>query len=242
MSVLPADGNPAAVDGSEAKQDPSPVPGQPSEVSLSDLKASLDKALGMLESHESKLRAIQSGKPGAVGGLSEIGTVKETLAKVAQHLGISEEQVAQASREMVLNDLVAERMSTQQPIAAPVGTEAGKGKLMELSDIDSTLGLPANDQRVANLKLLYGHDSNLYMAEGLKLRDALKQVPPLTPAEGLLPTGSVNTTVVKDRATLMMEYEKRRNEIAATETSHNVRVEKLTDLKTEFKKQGLDLN
>ena len=193
MSVLPqTEGNPNGTGGANANSTPSDPKSQPSlEEQLAALRTTLEVTAKKLDAHDGTLRALQSGKDKAVDrAVGELQPLKETVAKIAKHLGISEDAVLKAQRELVLEDLVAERMGGGlQPQSNGQGSPAPRGNAVELQIVDELLELPANDSRVTQLKLDHGSDTNAYKEAAKKLKASLAGTEP-TPAEQPLPGGA----------------------------------------------------
>jgi hypothetical protein len=188
MTDNPNEGNLEGVGGSGANQNPSAPAGQPLEADFTTLNATLVTLSKKLEAQDGEIRALKSGKDKAVDrALSEIGPVKESIAKIAKYLKVDEEQVRIAQREAVLDALVDERNSGSQPL--PVSGQDGEvGRVAELQNIETALGLPPNDPRVTDLKIKYATNPAAFALEGAKLKASLSSGQP-TPAEEFLPQG-----------------------------------------------------
>lgn len=242
MSVLqPNERNLEDLGGANANSTPSSGQGQSLEANLPALTAQLNQVLKKLDAQEGEIRALKSGKDKAVDrALGEITPLKETLARIAKHLNIGEDEVLRAQREMVLDDLVAGKITAAQSAPASGGTSAIVDNQAELNNIDDLLDLPKNDPRVVNLRLLYANDVAAYRAQAKLLKQSFNQQTP-TPAE--LPSNmqAVQQTRQPTSTALQNEYEQKRDGIVKSGVGYEERIRLLTDLKMEYAGKGLPL-
>jgi hypothetical protein len=120
--------------------------------------------------------------------------------------------------------------------SAPAGGVVNR----ELQDIDDLLDLPANDPRVTNLHLQYGHDTTAYKAQAKALKASFNQAAP-TPAELPATMQGVATTRQPTDTALQTAYEKERDAIAAKGLPRDERVRALSELKMSYAAKGLPL-
>ena len=153
----PTEGNQTANGGAPANAQPSSMGGQPFE-GVAELKATLDKALAKLDAQDGEIRALKSGKDKAVDRLTkDVGPMKETLEKLAKYLGVDEEKIRSAEREMIIDELYAEKFGGRQPEQPANGMAASQGKAVDAS-IVKELGLDENDPDVAKVLRESGPD------------------------------------------------------------------------------------
>jgi len=195
-------GNQQNAGGQDANPEPSTGQSQPSEGNFAELIAGLQKRL---ETQDGEIRALKSGKDKAVSRVEKSN--EEMLAKLAKYLDVDERKVAEAQRQSVLDDLVAERVGGRQPVSSSPGKDEGKGGTVELQFIDNALELPADDSRVTDLKLKYGSDPASYLREGMKLKSQFIQQNPPSPAEMPLPQGQAPKKA-ETQAQLEADYQK----------------------------------
>lgn len=181
------EGNQVSAGGADANPTPSATPDQPLDVRLAELNSNLDKALKKLDAQAGEINALKSGKDKAVNrAIEEIQPLKETIARLAKYLNIPEADVMKAQRDLILDDLVNERMgSGTLPKPSAEGTVGRAGNAVELQIIDELLELPINDSRVTQLKLAHGNDVNAYKEKAKELKKSLAGGGTPSPAEGL---------------------------------------------------------
>jgi len=187
------------------------TPGQPlKEPTLSEVNATLQTIVKRLDSQDGTLRALQSGKDRAVNRIEKSN--QELYEIIGQRLGVPADKVQEAQRQSVLDEMVNERITGNQPIApVPPGSGSQQGTLESFtSTINTTLGLPSNDPRVTELALKYT-DQNEYLKQAVALRDTIDAKPAPTPAEGLLPTGTGVLPTDTSETGLQAAYERERN-------------------------------
>lgn len=217
-------------------QQPSQTPGNPLEERLNQVSADVQRALGMIGS-------IQSDKDKAAFRAETISKDNAgQIAKIAEYLNIPLAQVQEAQRKSVLDDMVQERINNLQPqVTAPSQVQQPTGTKVELSDIDKTLDLPANDPRLTALKVVYANDPTGYAIKAGELKASLNQSSPPTPAEMPVPIQTVQQQRVPTNLALQQEYETKRDAIAKSGVAHNLRLEQQTALKLEMRAKGLNI-
>ena len=198
----PTEGNQTTNGGAPANAQPSSGGGQPFE-GVAELKATLDKALAKLEAQDGEIRALKSGKDKAVDRLTkDVGPMKETLEKLAKYLGVDEEKIRSAQREMIIDELYAEKFGGRQPEQPANGMAASQGKAADANGIAKELGLDENDPEVAAV-LREGADP-LKLAK-VAIAKANKPTPSPTGAPGMV---TPPAAPVDDQAALMTAYQK----------------------------------
>lgn len=238
--ISQTEGNPAGTGGANANSTPSEPQSQPSlEDQLAALNTNLNKALTKLDAQDGEIRALKSGKDKAVDrAVGELQPLKETVAKIAKYLNISETEVLKAQRELVLEDLVNERLgSGVQPQSTGQGSSERRGNAVELQIVDELLELPTNDSRVTQLKLDYGNDTNAYKEQAKKLKVQLATGEP-TPAEQPLPAGG-SITRTKTVSQLEADYQKEAAAILQSKKGDE-RLRAISALKAKYRGLGLD--
>ena len=175
MTDEPKEGNLPNDEGGVANSIPSGEGSQPLEANL----VALSKRIEQLE-HEN--RALQSGKD------KRWNEVMPIVKKVATMLNVDEAKVVEAQRTMVLDDLVAERMTGTRPEDKPSGSGEPKGASIEVAAIVSALGLNAADTDVAAV-IAGNADTTMQIAELSKLAVSRASKPSPTPGQLPSPSG-----------------------------------------------------
>ena len=243
MSGIPNEGNPPQGEGgASANSKPSNPQGQPlEEPTLSQVSSELQRAMKMITDQQGEIKALKKGKDAAVDRVTKSNA--ELIASIGQYLGKTPEEVQEAQRRSVLDDLVNERMNNAQPIASSQGSEPQQGTAGSFTDtIKQTLGLPSNDPRVTDLDLKYGSDQNEYLRQALLLKDSFNK-PVLTPAEQLPPSGSGGAgNSLTDTASLQAAYERDRSKLFETaKPGSDELIRKLSQLQDTYAEKGLNL-
>ena len=188
--------------GADADPTPSPTTPQSSEENFADLIANLQRKI---DAQDGEIRALKSGKDKAVDRV--VRSNEEMLAKFAKYLNVDENQIREAQRQSVMDELIEERMGGRNQTGPTLqGSGGGNGSQVELQYIDTALEFPENDSRVTDLKLKYGNDPVAYLREGMKLAQSLKTTSP-TPAEQLPPQGGSASSSSAETAALIERFD-----------------------------------
>jgi hypothetical protein len=178
----PIEGNQDA-GGQTAKPAPSASPSQPSAVDYAKTIQDLQRTQ---QAQEATIRALQSEKDKRWA--TEVAPLRDQVARLAEQLGVDENQVKKAQVNMALEDLAEAYMDESQVEPSSDGTGDGEDHLAELKDIMAALELPANDPRVTDLETQYGNDVARFSLEAAKLKLSLNTAQ-TTPAEQPGPSG-----------------------------------------------------
>jgi hypothetical protein len=232
MSVLPNEGNPEEKGDANANSTSSISKSQPLEANFAETIANLQRKL---DAQEGEIRALKSGKDSALDRIEK--TQKDTFARIASYLGVDEAQVREAQRNFVLDELVSERLNNPLPARPIVGTVAQPVISAELQDVDNLLDLPANDPRVTDLHLKYGHDLNAYKVQAKALKASLPSNTP-TPAEQLSNLQGVTRETEKSVEQLTAQYQ---NEMLAAPRG-KAGASTRAIIKDRYKKQGVPVD
>ena len=216
----PTEGNQTTNGGAPANAQPSSAGGQPFE-GVAELKATLDKALAKLEAQDGEIRALKSGKDKAVDRLTkDVGPMKETLEKLAKYLGVDEEKIKVAQREMIIDELYAEKFGGRQPEQPANGMAASQGKAADASLIVKELGLDENDPEVAAV-LREGADPLKLAKVAINMAKKPTPSPSGAPALGSAPAPTMTDERIEQlaaqRNALYKEPSKNRDKIKAIE-------------------------
>ena len=234
MSVLPNEQPLQDGGASGGNQNPSQPIGNPLEEKLNQVSADVQRALGMIGS-------MQSDKDKAAFRAEALSKDNAgQIAKIAQYLNLPVEQVQEAQRRSVLDDLVRERIDNSQPVVpAPSQVQQPTGTQVQLSDIDAALELPANDPRLTALKIVHAGNPEAYAVAAGKLKASFNPSPP-SPVEQLPNVRPVQQQQQPTGNALQQEYDRRIREIAQTPNlSVEQRIERNTNLKAEYRQKGL---
>ena len=196
--------------------------GQTSQPLDPNLAKVISELQATVKSQAGEINALKSGKDSAIDRIER--SQKDTFARIATVLGVDEEKVREAQRNLVLDDLVAERLGNAQSAHPADGTVRQATPVPEFKEIDDLLDLPENDPRVTNLKLLYGHDRSAYIKNAKVLKESLKQSAP-TPAEQL---GSAPASSVKPSGSAIQAKIERLNQLQRQPSKNREEIRKLT--------------
>lgn len=170
----PIEGN-QATGVQAANPDASAQQGQPSAAEI----AALYKRLDALEASN---KALQSGKDKAVDrALKEIEPLKDSYAKFAKYLGIDEASASKAQREMLMDELIAERLGGRRTEAEAVGMAKADVNVVDTAGILKQVGLAENSPEA--IEFLRGQYSDPDKAEltARRLKDRQANQPNPTP-------------------------------------------------------------
>jgi hypothetical protein len=165
---------------------PSTPAGQPSEADLTKVLLELQ---GQIKEQGAVIKALQSGKDKRWD--SEVKPLRDSVAKIADALGIDPKEVIKAQKAVALDEL-AEAYMGDRSLPSSGGTGGGNDAVVELQSIVAALDLPANDSRVTSLQLKYAGDPAKFTLEAAALKKQLATAQEPTPAEQPLPGGSTS--------------------------------------------------
>lgn len=184
MPNEPIEGNQGSAGGTGANPTPSAQPGQPSAV---DYAKSIQELQAKLNAQDAVLRALQSGKDKRWD--TEVKPLQETVDRLAEALGVDANQVKAAQHKLALEDLAEAYIEESEAEPSSIGMGDGEENSAELGTIEAALELPANDPRVADLRLRFGNDVATFALAAAKFKQSLATAPS-TPAEQPPPGGS----------------------------------------------------
>jgi DNA-binding transcriptional MocR family regulator len=162
MSEETTEGNQVTQGEQAAKLDSSSA-GQPYESQIALLTRKL-------EAQEATLRALQSGKDKAVDrALREIEPLKDSFAKFAQKLNIDPDKALEAQRQLVIDEIVEERMGKHQVGSAVAGTIAAPTSNVDMAGILSKVGL-SNEDGIVFMRNQYT-DPNVAELEAYRMKN-----------------------------------------------------------------------
>lgn len=210
----PTEGNPTTSGGAPANAQPSSPGGQPFE-GVAELKATLDKALAKLDAQDGEIRALKSGKDKAVDRISkDVGPMKETLEKLAKYLGVDADKIKSAQREMIIDELYAERFEGRQPERPTNGMVESQGRTADAGVIVKSLGLDENDPDVAAI-LREGGDTLQLAKVAIARASKPTPSPASAPAMGTQPIAPMDTSAkIAELQKWQREPSKYRDQIA----------------------------
>ena len=168
---------------------------------LNALTAELNRRL---KQAEGEIKALKSGKDAAVGRIES--ATKPLIEQLSKYLpNVTEGQIADAQRAMVIDQIVAERLGGRPQSTSPIpGTSGEETVQIETQQLLTTYGLDPNDPAIA--PVLAAWYQNPQKAEDLELKIArialgkTKQpAPPAPPAPtGGKPAGHVDKETLAD--------------------------------------------
>jgi DNA-binding transcriptional MocR family regulator len=168
MSEETTEGNQVTQGEQAAKLDSSSA-GQPYESQIALLTRKL-------EAQEATLRALQSGKDKAVDrALREIEPLKDSFAKFAQKLNIDPDKALEAQRQLVIDEIVEERMGKHQVGSAVAGTIAAPTSNVDMAGILSKVGL-SNEDGIVFMRNQYT-DPNVAELEAYRMKNKTTSPP-----------------------------------------------------------------
>ena len=234
MNEQPMEGNPGGGGELSATQPSSQTQGQPLEANLAETIAQLQRKI---DAQDGEIRALKSGKDKAVDRV--VKSQEETLAKLAKYLNVDENQVREAQRQSVIDDLISERLSGNQsatPIQGRVGEQdssAGLRTVESFSVADAIeqiekYNLSANDADVIQLL----RDRSL-SKEKVKDYILAKVAPQPTPSPAGVVQGAARSGATVNTEALYSELQ----ELSKNPTKRGA-MERMTAIKKQLEEAG----
>jgi hypothetical protein len=219
MTENQEEGNFVETGGAPANVQPSTLASQPSPVDIPALVAEIRTLKG-------EVNALKSGKDKAVSRLMK------PLEEIAKRLGVDEETVQKAQREMVLDELVAQRIGNSQPQGG-TGTTPEPTAQVDVQSIAKQYGLdPVADAAFMLSLVKETNPDTVELHIARKAKEKAGQPNP-TPSQVPAPQGGGNNQATGDE--LVGEY--RQKMIAA-----RGKPDLLRSIKADYAKKGVPVD
>jgi hypothetical protein len=215
--MTPNEGNQNVQGGGSATPNPSGTPDQP-------LSGDLATALAELKALKGEVSALKSGKDKAVNRMEQ---AVNPLIEAARYLGVDDEKIKEAQRNMALDELVAQKFGTQ---SAPLpGTVAVQTPTIEVTKLAAQYQLDEND--ASFIVGLSKTDPATWELEIAKRALAKQKQPSPTPAQNTAPAGGYTPQPENVKA-LTQDYIKKLGELRGKKDA-------IKALKAEYQAKGV---
>lgn len=237
----PMEGNPATGGDGSATPASSQSQGQPLEANLAGEIAKLQKKL---DAQDGEIRALKGGKDAAVDRM--VKAQEQTLARLAKYLNVDENQVREAQRQSVLDDLIAERLSGDPSVPTIQGRVEGADIPAGLRAVEAFSAADAIAE-VERYNLSLNDPSFISLLRDKQLnRDKVKDYilgkvapqPAASPATVVQPPAQSRAVGEKSAAQLEADYQKEASAILQTRTGDE-RIRAISQLKGKYRELGL---
>lgn len=215
------EGNQGNLGGGSATPNPSEIGGQP-------LSGDLATALAEIKALKGEVSALKSGKDKAVNRMEQ---AVNPLLEAAKYLGVDEEKVKEAQRNMALDKLVAREFG-EQPVQT-TGTSPVQASGIEVTKLASQYGLDENDASFI-VEISKEIDPNKRELEIAKRALAKQRSPSLTPAQNTTPVGG-HIPQPENVKELTRDYIKKLGELRGKKDA-------IKALKAEYEAKGVPVN